>query len=262
MNSDREDPADILSDSLEFLGGTKVVEDPVLTYGHLRLTVAPKEGKAITLLADHLFSPGLFLAEKIERAVIQAPGRNVIELGAGTGLPSLLLSICDPPPASVIVTDYPDPGILGNLARNIERNKHLVSPGCDLHCCGHEWGTDVSAISSLSKRPDHKYDMIILSDLLHFHSSHAMLISSVVALLATDGCVHVAAGYYTKPHVCENFLRLAAESGLDFDEVIAGGGERDWLGFMDVGGLDKNALTLRKAACRYWIGKRRSTRMQ
>lgn len=37
-----EDPEDILSDSLAFLGGKQVVEDPQLGYGPLLLTVAPK----------------------------------------------------------------------------------------------------------------------------------------------------------------------------------------------------------------------------
>ncbi|KAJ7061004.1 hypothetical protein C8F01DRAFT_1141555 [Mycena amicta] len=250
------DPADILNDALEFLGGSRVLEDPIITYGNLQLTAAPKEGKAITLLADHLFSPGLFLAEKIERGTIRAPRGNVIELGAGTGLPSLLLSTLPTPPVSIVVTDYPNPGILGNLALNVERNRHLVSSGCDVHCYGHEWGTDVAPLLPSSRRPDQKYDLVILSDLLHFHSSHAALISSVDALLAPDGCVHVAAGYYTKPYVCDDFLRLAAETGLVFDEVIAEGEEQEWLGSMSVGGLDKAALKVRKAACRYWIGRR------
>jgi hypothetical protein len=40
--SDNEDPADILNDALEFLGGTKVVGDEVIKYGDLHLTVAAK----------------------------------------------------------------------------------------------------------------------------------------------------------------------------------------------------------------------------
>nr|GAT59261.1 predicted protein [Mycena chlorophos] len=247
-----EDPADILNDALEFLGGTKVVDDPIITYGTLQLTAAPKEGKALTLLADHLFSPGLFLAEKVERRIIQAPGCNVIELGAGTGLPSLLLSTLPVPPAVIVVTDYPDPAILGNLAKNVARTASI----CEVHCCGHEWGTDVASLLPFSQRADQKYDLVFLSDLLHFHDCHDVLIASLDALLAPDGCVHVAAGFYTKPHVCENFMRLAGEKDLVFEEIIAEDEEREWLGNMSVGGLDKSALKVRKMACRYWIGRR------
>lgn len=39
---DLEDPEDILNDALEFLGGRQVVEDEVIKYGDLQLTVAAK----------------------------------------------------------------------------------------------------------------------------------------------------------------------------------------------------------------------------
>ncbi|KAF7360183.1 hypothetical protein MVEN_00746900 [Mycena venus] len=247
MNSDPEDPADILNDALEFLSG-QVVEDEVIKYGDLQLTVAAKEGKANTLLADHLFSPGLFLAERIERGPLSAHKLNVIELGAGCALPSLLLSTVATPPATVVVTDYPDPGILGNLARNVQRNSHLVSPGCTVWCCGYEWGTNVAPLLAQTGngRAGDGYDMVILSDLLHFHSSHAVLVSSINALLgpSPNARIHVAAGNYTKPEVCDNFLRLAVQAGFIFDEILPLDDERDWLGSSTVSGLDKTALKI------------------
>ncbi|KAJ7108705.1 hypothetical protein C8R44DRAFT_714024 [Mycena epipterygia] len=255
MNS--EDPEDILNDALEFLGGRQVVEDEVIKYGDLQLTVAAKEGKANTLLADHLFSPGLFLAERIERGLFPTHNMNVIELGAGCALPSLLMSTVATPPAEIVVTDYPDPGILGNLVRNVERNNHLVSPGCTVRCCGYEWGTDVAPLLAYTGTTN-GYDVVILSDLLHFHSSHAVLILSVDALLAHSmgARVHVAAGNYTKPDVCDNFLRLSAEAGFIFEETLLTDGENEWLGRSTVSGLDKMALATRKGACRYWVGRR------
>ncbi|KAJ7100018.1 hypothetical protein B0H15DRAFT_818392 [Mycena belliarum] len=256
--NDQVDPEDILNDALSFLGGSKVVEDEIITYGELQLTVAAKEGKANTLLADHLFSPGLFLAERIERGLLPLHKRNVIELGAGCALPSLLMSSLTAPPTSIVVTDYPDPGILGNLARNVERNAHLVSPGCTVRCCGYEWGTDVAPLLAYPEISGHGYDLVILSDLLHFHSSHDVLISSTDALLARspDARVYVAAGDYTKPDVCDNFLLLGTQAGFTFDEVLPTEGQREWLGSSAVSGLDKAALSTRKAACRYWVGRR------
>ncbi|KAJ7649316.1 hypothetical protein B0H17DRAFT_1102255 [Mycena rosella] len=255
---DPEDPADILNDALAFLGGTKVVEDEIIAYGDLQLTVAAKEGKANTLLADHLFSPGLFLAERIERGLMPVYGLNVIELGSGCALPSLLMSTLAAPPATIVVTDYPDPGILGNLARNVARNAHLVTPGCTVRCCGYEWGASVAPLLSYPGVAGHGYDLVVLSDLLHFHSSHPVLISSAEALLARVPAarVHVAAGNYTKPDVCDNFLRLASEAGFVFEEVLFIEGEREWLGSSTVSGLDKMALATRKGACRYWVGTR------
>ncbi|KAJ7800389.1 hypothetical protein B0H14DRAFT_2465415, partial [Mycena olivaceomarginata] len=253
-DSGQEDPADILNDALEFLGGSRAVEDEIIKYGDLQLTVAAKEGKANTLLADHLFSPGLFLAERIERGLLAAHGLNVIELGAGCALPSLLLSTLASPPATIVVTDYPDPGILGNLTRNVERNSYLVSPGCTVRCCGYEWGTDVAPLLCVSHTGSagQGYDVVILSDLLHFHSSHPVLVSSIDALLSRSPEARAHAGNYTEPEVCDNFLRLSAEAGFIFDEVFSSDEEREWLGSSTVGGLDKIALTTRKAACRYW----------
>lgn len=65
----------------------------------------------------------------------------VIELGAGSALPSLLLAIHPDPPALVVVTDYPDDGILGNLQKNVENNKAHSQTDCRVECVGFEWGT-------------------------------------------------------------------------------------------------------------------------
>jgi nicotinamide N-methyltransferase len=119
------------------------------------------------------------------------------------------------------------------------------------------------------------YNIVILSDLLHFHSSHDVLVSFIDALLARspDARVHVAvsirqfswqlpdqfahsqAGNYTKPQVCDNFLQLSVRAGFAFDEILPSD-EREWLGRSAVSGLDKIALRTRKAACRYWVGRR------
>ncbi|KAL0578874.1 hypothetical protein V5O48_003107 [Marasmius crinis-equi] len=142
MSSDSAE--DILNDSLSFFGGKPVVDRDIISYGPLQLTVAPKEGKANTLLADHLFSPSIFLAERIERGLIPFHGRSVVEFGAGCGLPSLLMATRKNPPSLVVVTDYPDDGILGNLKENVSRNASQYSSECTVRPCGYDWGTDAS----------------------------------------------------------------------------------------------------------------------
>lgn len=197
---------DILSDALEILGGETVEDPGYVQYGPLRLTVAPKVNsnqwicrysvsgivnfcfsllggkggsqlrdtgtlvhasfKANTLLADHLFSPALVLAELVERGVLPVAGRrskpfrrndapdrafidhvfSVIELGAGCALPSLLAATLVEPPSLIVATDYPDDGILGNLKANVERNRLHYQPPCQVHCVGYEWGTDTTPL--------------------------------------------------------------------------------------------------------------------
>ncbi|TFY59004.1 hypothetical protein EVJ58_g6050, partial [Rhodofomes roseus] len=114
-------------DSDEFIGDVSALyndtvdlqDDGEIHYGPLVLTVAPK---ANTLLADHLFSPSLLLAERIERGLIPLEAQTVVELGAGCALPSLLASTLARPPSLVVPTDYLDAPILVNLTRNLERN--------------------------------------------------------------------------------------------------------------------------------------------
>jgi len=243
------------------LFGQDPEDDSRIQYGQLILTPAPKEGKANTLLADHLFSPSLLLAERIKRGLIPLAGKSVIELGAGCALPSLLSTTLEPPPSIVTITDYPDDTIMNNLKANVSRNTNLVSSSCKVHCEGYEWGKDVRPLLDILD-PDALglcspgYDVVILSDLLHFDSSHTELISSLTSLLRHShfSVTYVAAGKYTPSKVCDHFLREAEEAGIEWEE-----GEDDpvWRGSLDVkgGGLDKEQLGVRKGMCRWWVGK-------
>ena len=118
---------------------------------------------------------------------------------------------------------------------------------------------------------------MILSDLLHFSTSHDALISSIQMLLAKIESARIyvgvslfcwsldstmwaewnhihQAGYYTRTEVCDTFIQKGKEAGLSFTEILDEGFENTWLGNMVVSNLDKEALGVRKAACRYWIG--------
>ncbi|KDQ58730.1 hypothetical protein JAAARDRAFT_176816 [Jaapia argillacea MUCL 33604] len=250
---------DIFADSLSQLGEDVPAEDSdLVSYGPIIVSIAQKEGKANTLLADQLFSPGLLLAERIERGLVPLAGLTMIELGAGCALPSLLASMLSQPPSLVTITDYPDPTIIDNLRRNVERNSHVVSPGCIVKCIGYEWGQDVQSLLEAlppTKQP-RGYDVVILSDLLHFDKSHTVLLESLTQLLVKSPLAraYVAAGKYTPTHVCDHFLRLGEQAGLDWDE---GEEEAEWLGPLKVGGygLDKVSLGVRKGMCRWWVGR-------
>ena len=95
----------------------------------------------------------------------------------------------------------------------------------------------------------------MMSDLLHFHSSHGVLILSLTSLLARSpqARVYVAAGNYTASHVCDNFLKLGMQSGLIWEEKT--NESETWMGSMVVGGLDAAQLATRKRMCRWWIGR-------
>ncbi|KAJ3556030.1 hypothetical protein NM688_g2250 [Phlebia brevispora] len=240
------DVEDVLGDSIGLFGDEQQVDDQIV-YGPLVLTTAPKEGKANTLLADHLFSPSLLLAERLERGLIQVAGKSVVELGAGCALPSLLSTTLSDPPSLVVITDYPDQTILGNLTQNVERNRDHMSPTCRTHCLGYEWGQDVAGLlqlaSTMGTEHPSGYDIVILSDLLHFDGSHDVLLSSLVSLLRKlpTSRAYVAAGKYTPTHVCQHFISAAEKAGIVWEQ-----GEDDpvWRGTLSVrgGGLTKEQL--------------------
>lgn len=203
---------------------------------------------------------------------------TVVELGAGCALPSLLSSTLAEPPSLVVITDYPDETILGNLKQNVARNARSVAEGCTVHCIGYEWGTDPSPLLYALLRPflpsdtnsipfrsllpasTRGFDTVILSDLLHFDASHDVLLASLTTLLrrAPDARAYVAAGRYTAPAHCAQFVRMAAEAGLVLEEgtedAVEGG---TWRGAMEVsgGGLDRAQLGVRKGMCRWWVGR-------
>jgi len=181
----------------------------------------------------------------------------VIELGSGCALPSLLTTTLRFPPKLVVITDYPDETIMDNLRQNVARNKEHVREGCVVRCEGYAWGQDPCSLLSIP--PDLLgYDVVILSDLVHFDKSHDDLLSSLTSLLrrSPDARAYVAAGKYTPYHVCDSFLAGGEKLGLEWQE-----GEMDdhetWKGTLDVrgGGLDREQLGVRKANCRWWAGR-------
>ena len=108
-----------------------------------------------------------------------------------------------------------------------------------------------------STPPATGFEVVLLSDLLHFHNSHSAILASLLSLLARTSTAraYIAAGTYTPQHVCANFLRLATSEGLILTE---GPPEDEWRGTMEVwrgGKLSVNDLGVRKAMCRWWVAR-------
>ena len=65
--------------------------------------------------------------------------------------------------------------------------------------------------SKFLPNPGSGFDIVIMSDLLHFDSSHAALVGPLTGLLAKSAGsrVCVAAGRYTIQDVCDSFMDQA-----------------------------------------------------
>lgn len=101
------------------------------------------------------------------------------------------------------------------------------------------------------------FDIVIMSDLLHFDSSHAALVNSLTALLSKSGGsrAYVAAGKYTKQDVCDRFIDHARRAGIVLVEEHHK--QVDWQGKLAVRGpgLDRDGLKRRRDMSRLWVGR-------
>lgn len=128
---------------------------------------------------------------------------------------------------------------------------------CRIECAEYEWGSDVSRLLQfLPSNPSPGFDIVIMSDLLHFDGSHTALVNSLVALLSKSGGsrVYVAAGKYTKQDVCDRFVDEARRAGISLVEESHH--QADWQGHMFVRGqgLDREGLRRRRDVSRLWVG--------
>lgn len=117
--------------------------DKIVTVCGLKISILEKSGLALTLIADHIFSPALVLSELIYDGTIQVEDRRVLELGCGTGLVGLIASKFGA--SAVYLTDYDHESILCCPRLNLRQNEaNLPHDKCVV--IGHTWGSDASAI--------------------------------------------------------------------------------------------------------------------
>ncbi|GAA5864540.1 hypothetical protein JCM3774_005159 [Rhodotorula dairenensis] len=126
-------------------------------------------------------------------------GKAVLELGAGGGLPGLVAALEGA--GDVVISDFPDPALVNNIAKNIELN--VASLKSDEVAAtvakGFTWGTPpdplleaLSPSGSGSESegqppppPPRRFDLILLSDLVFNHSQHVALLKTCLSCLST-----------------------------------------------------------------------------
>ncbi|KAL9584073.1 MAG: hypothetical protein Q9203_004816 [Teloschistes exilis] len=105
-------------------------------------------------------------------------GRNVLELGAGAGLPSLAAAIWGA--EHVVLTDYPDEDLVDNMRINVNAAKDVLP---------HRFPIVVQVSLEIPDYDFHLgpgsggFDTLILADLLFNHSQHAALTLTIRATL-------------------------------------------------------------------------------
>ena len=154
----------------------------------ISLITPATEPKNWPLHASSIWNSSLFLADHIHElhldhhiSLVHADGREklrVLELGAGAGLPSILISRCYNH-VDVFVSDYPDDELIRSLRTNVETNG--VSNKCRVipHAWGEAWFAYLQESSEVPSEDKGQMDVIFAADTLWNSQTHQTLLNSL-----------------------------------------------------------------------------------
>jgi nicotinamide N-methyltransferase len=234
------EPEEILSSSLETLYDYAPIvhssPGALFTYTHspqdlnspslkVTLSVPDTQTEHWALHVSNIWASALYVADHLSELDLPAketsspdtPPLRFIELGAGSGLPSILIAKCYPH-ISVVASDYPDAKLIHTLRQNVTRND--ASQNCTV--VPHAWGTDPSALLPPEA------DIVLAADTLWDPAQHTALLQTICAVLARTHAAraHLVAGLHTGRYTLDTFFRAARGAGL----VIVEATEREVLG--------------------------------
>ncbi|KAM5467616.1 Protein N-terminal and lysine N-methyltransferase efm7 [Microsporum ferrugineum] len=161
-----------------------------------------------------------FLEEKAPEWV---EGKDILELGAGAGLPSIICAIKGA--KTVVVTDYPDSDLVDNMRINASAcEKFIKTRPLPLHVEGYKWGASTDDICSFLQSPSDGFDVLILADVIYNHPQHHNLIDSVKRTLkrSKESVAFVVFTPY-QPWLLEKitaFFPKAEESGFEVKKLF------------------------------------------
>jgi len=190
--------------------------EEISIHGHHYHLVRPPDAVGL-LFCDRVWSGSKLLARHITSLFSDGTPRSTVELGAGTGLPSLaalrngsLLSV---------LTDYPDPLLLASLRRTVGRNFSLARVPERVAVVGHEWGKDMEEVLEVGCSrfgKGFRFDVVILSECLWNHALHNDLARSVDALLSLSGVALVTYAHHVpgKERDDDAFFDVCKEYGF------------------------------------------------
>ncbi|KFH46333.1 putative nicotinamide N-methyltransferase-like protein [Hapsidospora chrysogenum ATCC 11550] len=195
--------------------------------------------------AHVLWNGAKVISDYFEADPSRVEGKTVLELGAASGLPSLVAAILGA--AKVVVTDYPDPELVSNMQKNIDECDETVEPRGRIagvvDAMGFVWGRDAepllarlhpneannnnggssSSSSSSNGSCPARFDVLILADLLFRHKEHPDLIKTIRETLAVSR-TSVAYVFFTsyrpwKRDLDMGFFDVAREAGFEVEQV-------------------------------------------
>ncbi|KZV73310.1 hypothetical protein PENSPDRAFT_649042 [Peniophora sp. CONT] len=178
------------------------------------------------LHASSIWVASIFIADHLPELLALLPLHSrVLELGAGAGLPSILLSKAASH-AQIVCSDYPDDAIIAALEDSVTRN---FASG--VHVVPYAWGSDPALL--LVHAPG-GFDVVLAADTLWNSDTHELLLQSLERTLARreDARVHCVAGLHTGRYTIAAFIKRLSKHGLVVHDAsereVSGEGRRDW----------------------------------
>ncbi|KIM35441.1 hypothetical protein M413DRAFT_430793 [Hebeloma cylindrosporum] len=173
------------------------------------------------LWAHYLWNAALALASFLDENVGKYKDRNVLELGAGGALPSIVAAKNGA--RKVVVTDYPDDSLVGNMKFNVSQNVEKEDLG-RIDVQGYVWGRSPEPLLESLRPSSSKFDLIILSDLIFNHSQHDALLETCELTISQDpsACVLVFYSHH-RPHLAHRdmeFFAKAKDRGWACNEIL------------------------------------------
>lgn len=179
----------------------------------LNIRVPPAE--VLGLFAHRQWRAGMLMADALFAGAFDVRDRAVIELGAGTALPSLTAAICGGA-RCVAATDYDNDTLIAALRHNTRRNLESHGAHAPFVAMGQTWGRSCEDVLDWLPRSSTLYDVVLLADCMWDQFSHDDLLKTVSDVLArTSGArVYVVSGFHTGRGKVVHFIRRAARFGL------------------------------------------------
>lgn len=134
--------------------------------------------------------------------------KNILELGSGSGLPSIITSLNQA--KMIIATDYPDPEVLNNIQFNIKEN---IKNHQNIKVEGYLWGSNPENL--LNHINNDQFDLILMADLIFNHTEHKKMLKTASELLKKDGQILVFFSHH-RPQFVQRDLKFLELAKNDF----------------------------------------------
>jgi nicotinamide N-methyltransferase len=246
-----DDPEEILSSSLQTLYNITPVTHsaPGSTFTYtVKLDGGGPGSDTISLQIPDtqasnwsLHASSLHIADHIEDLQLDRfkdrKALRVLELGAGTGLPSIMIARTMPNVA-IVASDYPDENLIHTLSDNVRRNRTSESDSERCWVVPYAWGDDISPLLAPTHQQNAEgsalFDVIVAADTLWNPEFHVRFIETLCMCLdrTTDARIHLVAGLHTGRYTLQSFLDTVKTHGLQVERImereVVGSIQRSW----------------------------------